>query len=94
MQEEKYQNIKNGIFFYKQENPDCKKWRIDVVALVLEPKVEIKPKDIEFVLVDKEGPPIDKNTKNRADKNSQAGGKHDPKRAVSLPRLPWRRWIR
>lgn len=48
-------------------------------------KPEIKPKDIEFVLVEKEAPPIDKNTRNRADKDSQAGGKHDPKRAVSLP---------
>ena len=48
-------------------------------------KPDIKPKDIEFVLVEKEAPPIDKNTKNRADINSQAGGKHDPKRAVSLP---------
>ncbi len=48
-------------------------------------KPDLKPKDIEFVLVEKEAPPIDKNTKNRADKNSQAGGKNDPKRAVSLP---------
>ena len=48
-------------------------------------KPEMKPKDIEFVLVEKEAPPIDKNTKNRSDKNSQAGGKHDPKRKVSLP---------
>ena len=48
-------------------------------------KPDLKPKDIEFVLVEKEAPPIDKNTKNRADKDSQAGGKHDPKRAVSLP---------
>ena len=37
-----YQNIKNGIFFYKQENPDCKRYRIDAVAIVLEPKLEIK----------------------------------------------------
>ena len=37
----KYQNIKNGIFFYKQENSDCKKYRIDAVAIVLEPKLEI-----------------------------------------------------
>lgn len=44
-----------------------------------------EPKDIEFVLVEREAPPIDKNTKNRADMNSQAGGKHDPKRPVSLP---------
>ena len=48
-------------------------------------KPDLKPKDIEFVLVEKEAPPIDKNTKNRADKNSQAGGKHDPSRPVSLP---------
>lgn len=48
-------------------------------------KPDIKPKDIEFVLVDKEGTPIDKNTKNRADKNSRAGGIHDPNRPVSLP---------
>lgn len=44
-----------------------------------------KPKDIEFVLVEKEAPPIDKNTKNRADKNSRAGGINDPNRPVSLP---------
>ena len=49
------------------------------------PKPPIVPKDIEFVLVEKEATPIDKNTKNRADKNSQAGGKHDPSRPVSLP---------
>lgn len=48
-------------------------------------KPDLKPKDIEFVLVEKEAPPIDKNTKNRADKNSRAGGKHDPKRPVSMP---------
>ncbi len=48
-------------------------------------KPPVMPKDIEFVLVDKEAQPINKNTKNRADKNSRAGGKNDPKRAVSLP---------
>jgi len=48
-------------------------------------KPDIKPKDIEFVLVEKEAPPIDKNTKNRADMNSRAGGINDPKRPVSLP---------
>ena len=48
-------------------------------------KPDLKPKDIEFVLVDKEGTPIDKNTKNRSDKNSRAGGKHDEKRPVSAP---------
>ncbi len=55
------------------------------IDLSLFNKPDLKPKDIEFVLVEKEAPPIDKNTKNRADKNSQAGGKHDPKRPVSLP---------
>ena len=55
------------------------------IDLSLFNKPDVKPKDIEFVLVEKEAPPIDKNTKNRADKNSQAGGKHDPKRPVSLP---------
>lgn len=48
-------------------------------------KPQQKPKDIEFVLVNKEATPINKNTKFRADKNSRAGGKHDPKRPVSLP---------
>ena len=48
-------------------------------------KPEPKPKDIEFVLVQKEAEPINKNTKYRADRNSRAGGIHDPKRAVSLP---------
>ena len=55
------------------------------IELDLFKKPELKQRDIEFVLVDKEGTPIDKNTKNRADKNSRAGGKHDPKRPVSLP---------
>lgn len=48
-------------------------------------KPPILPKDIEFVLVEKEAPPIDKHTKNRADKNSRAGGKNDPKRPVTMP---------
>ncbi len=55
------------------------------IDLDLFKKPDLKPKDIEFVLVEKEAQPIDKNTKNRADKDSQAGGKHDPKRPVSLP---------
>lgn len=42
-------------------------------------------RDIEFVLVDKEDTPINKNTKYRADRNSRAGGVHDPKKAVSMP---------
>ena len=37
----KYQNIKKGIFFYLQENPNYKKFRIDAVSIILEPKLEI-----------------------------------------------------
>ncbi len=48
-------------------------------------KPEQKPKDIEFVLVDKEQMPINKNTKYRSDRNSRAGGQHDPNRPVSMP---------
>lgn len=48
-------------------------------------RANTKPKDIEFVLVDKEAMPINKNTKYRADRNSRAGGKHDPKKRVSMP---------
>lgn len=46
-----------------------------------------KPKmnDIEFVLVDKEDTPINKNTPYRADINSRAGGHHDPTKKVSMP---------
>ena len=55
------------------------------IDLSLFHKPPVMQKDIEFVLVDKEGTPINKHTKNRADKNSRAGGKHDPKRAVSMP---------
>lgn len=46
---------------------------------------EPKMRDIEFVLVDKEAIPINKNTRYRSDKNSRAGGKHDPKKVVSAP---------
>ncbi len=51
-------------------------------------KPDLRPKDLEFVLVEKEATPIDKNTKNRSDRNSRAGGKHDPKRNVSIPQPP------
>lgn len=37
----KYQNIKKGIFFYLQENSSYKKFRIDAISIVLEPKLEI-----------------------------------------------------
>lgn len=55
------------------------------IKVTLFDKPEPKPKDIEFVLVNKEATPINKNTKFRADKNSRAGGKHDPTRKVSMP---------
>lgn len=49
-------------------------------------KIKPQPKrDIEFVLVDKPGTPINPNTKNRADINSRSGGVNDPKRALSMP---------
>lgn len=48
-------------------------------------KPDDKVQDIEFVLVNKEGEPINKNTKYRSDRNSRAGGIHDPKRKVSEP---------
>jgi len=51
-------------------------------------KPQMKPRDIEFVLTTKEAPPINKNTKYRSDKNSRAGGKHDPNRVVSMPQAP------
>ena len=38
----KYQNIKKGIFYYLQKNPNFKKFRIDAVSIILEPKLVIK----------------------------------------------------
>ena len=38
----KYNNIKNGLFFYLKENPQYKKYRIDAISIVLKPKLEIK----------------------------------------------------
>ncbi len=56
------------------------------INLTLFQKPEITPRDIEFVLVNKkEEPPINKNTKFRSDRNSRAGGKHDPKKRISEP---------
>ena len=48
-------------------------------------KPEWKTKDIEFVLTQNEAEPINKKTKYRSDKNSRAGGIHDPNRKVSMP---------
>lgn len=56
------------------------------ITFVLFNKPEPKVQDIEFVLVDKEDKPINPNTRFRSDKNSRAGGKHDPKRKVSMPK--------
>ena len=55
------------------------------INLTMLQKPNVPMKDIEFVLVDKEQAPINKNTRFRADKNSRAGGIHDPKRVVSMP---------
>ena len=50
------------------------------------PKPELPVRDVEFKLVQNESkPPINKNTKIRSDRDSRAGGKHDPKRAISEP---------
>lgn len=38
----KYQNIKNGLYMYLQQNPNFKKFRIDVISIVFEPETEIK----------------------------------------------------
>lgn len=47
---------------------------------------ETPKRDIEFVLVNNpEAEPINKNTKNRADRNTRAGGKHDPKKPEVEP---------
>lgn len=51
-------------------------------------KPKPKTNDIEFVLVEKEDTPINKNTPYRADRNSRAGGHHDPTRKVSMPSTP------
>jgi TonB family protein len=56
------------------------------IHLTLFEKPEPKPKDIEFVIVNKpDEQPINKNTKLRSDRNSRAGGKNDPTRKISPP---------
>lgn len=60
-----------------------------VSSLVLPrlPKPELPDKNIEFRLVQNESkPPINKKTKIRSNVDSQAGGKHDPKKIISEPR--------
>ena len=56
------------------------------ITLDIFKRPEPPKKDIEFVLVTKEGTPINKNTRYRADINSRAGGKHNPRRPVSEPK--------
>ncbi len=57
-----------------------------VIPLFERPKPKMK--DIEFVLVDHEDTPRNKNTRNRADMNSRSGGVNDPKKPVSMPSPP------
>ena len=55
------------------------------IHLVLFDKPKPKVNDIEFVLVDKEETPLNKNTRYRADRNSRTGGINNPKLPVSMP---------
>ncbi len=55
------------------------------INLALFERPKPKMNDIEFVLVDHEATPINKNTKNRADMNSRSGGINDPKKPLSMP---------
>lgn len=56
------------------------------VSFDLLKKTETPQHDIEFVLVNNpEAMPINKNTKNRADRNTRAGGIHDPKKPQVEP---------
>ena len=50
------------------------------------PKPELPNRNLEFKLVQNESkPPINKKTKIRSDRDSRAGGKHDPKKMISEP---------
>ena len=66
-------------------------WAITIILALLGFQLHLfekpkpKPNDIEFVLVDKEQTPKNKNTKYRADRNSRTGGINDPKKPVSMP---------
>lgn len=56
------------------------------INLVLFEKPKPKMRDLEFVLVNKpEQKPLNPNTKYRSDRNSRAGGKHNPNLPVSEP---------
>ena len=58
-------------------------WMGIIIPMAQKPKPKLN--DIEFVLVEKEDTPINKNTPYRAHINSRAGGHHDPTRKVSMP---------
>jgi len=66
-------------------------WLVLTILAILGINLKIfekpKPKinDIEFVLVDKEEQPLNKNTPYRADRNSRTGGINDPTKPVSMP---------
>ncbi len=55
------------------------------INFVLFDRPKPKMNDIEFVLVEKEGTPKNKNTPYRSDINSRTGGKNDPTKKVSMP---------
>ncbi|HSA07540.1 MAG TPA: TonB family protein [Candidatus Gastranaerophilales bacterium] len=56
------------------------------ITLPLFIKPEPKIKDIEFIITNKpEQTPINKKTNLRSDRNSRAGGKHDPAKKISDP---------
>lgn len=38
----KYANIKKGLFLYKQEHPQYKKYRIDAIAITFKPELKIE----------------------------------------------------
>ena len=38
----KYNNIRQGLLMYLQENKEYKNYRIDVISILLKPKLEIK----------------------------------------------------
>jgi len=56
------------------------------VTLPIFQKPQPQMKDIQFVLVNRpEQTPINKHTPFRSDRNTRAGGKHDPKKQISPP---------
>ena len=38
----KYEHIKKGLYFYKLENPQYKKYRIDAVSVLLKPELKVE----------------------------------------------------